>query len=141
MARKTVANTPPSSEEMDKIFGKENPPTPVAANRRKMKAVTRPQMVSFDEIGTTAAGVLTAITEGETQFGTAEFLQMVTDEGEKISVCISSALALYDWESLMGAYVEIEYTGDEKSKKNKGKTFKTFDLRVAEDPEDDDIPF
>lgn len=121
-----------TEQDLEQIFGKENPPTP-APRSRKMKAVTRPQMVSFDEIGTVAAGVLSAITEGETQFGTAEFLQMVTDQGEKISVCISSALALYDWEALMGSYIEIEYTGEEKSKKNKGKTFKTFDLRVADD--------
>lgn len=120
-----------TEQDLEQVFGKENPPT-AAPRRRTMKAVTRPQMVSFDEIGTVAAGVLSAITEGETQFGTAEFLQMVTDQGEKISVCVSSALALYDWEALMGSYIEIEYTGDEKSKKNKGKTFKTFALRVAE---------
>jgi len=122
-------NNTVTDEELEKVFGKENPSTTPRSNR-KMKTVSRPRMVSFDEIGTVAGGVLSAITEGETQFGTAEFLQMVTDQGEKISVCISSALALYDWEALMGSYIEIEYTGDEKSKKNKGKTFKKFDLRV-----------
>lgn len=125
-------NNTVTDEDFEKVFGPENLPNKPTKSR-KMKAVTRPQMVSFDEIGTVAAGVLSAITEGETQFGTAEFLQMVTDQGEKISVCISSALALYDWEALMGSYIEIEYTGEEKSKKNKGKTFKTFDLRVADD--------
>lgn len=121
-----------TDQDLEQIFGKENSPT-AAPRRRVMKSVTRPKMVSFDEIGTVAAGTLQAITEGETQFGTAEFLQMITDDNEKISVCISSALALYDWENLIGCYIEITYTGDEKSKKNKGKTFKTFDLKAAAD--------
>ncbi len=118
-----------SDAELEKVFGKDNPPTQ-ARSRRNMVAVTRPKMVSFDEIGTMAAGYLQGITEGETQFGTAEFLQLLTEDGEKISVCISSALALYDWDSLTDKYVEITYTGDEKSKKNKGKTFKTFDIQA-----------
>lgn len=130
MARKTN----PSEKELNEIFGDhtENKEAAPTTRRRNLKTVTRPTMVSFDEIGTTAAGTLIAITEGETQFGTAEFLQMQQDNGEKISVCISSSLALYDWEELMGKYLEIEYLGDEKSKKNKGKTFKTFDLRAEE---------
>lgn len=119
-------------EELEKVFGKENPPTQ-ARSSRKMVAVTRPRMIAFDEIGTVAAGMLQEITEGETQFGTAEFLQLITEDDEKISVCKSSALALYDWDKLIGKYIEITYTGDEKSKKNKGKTFKTFDLKAAAD--------
>jgi hypothetical protein len=99
---------------------------------RNMKTMTRPAMVEFDAIGKTAAGTITAITTGETQFGEAQFLQLLTDEGEKQSVCMSSSMALYDWDEMIGKYVEIEYTGEEKSKKNKGKTFKTFDIRCEE---------
>lgn len=122
-----------SDQALNEIFGdhdevKTNPNPPARSSRRNMKKVTRPTMFEFDEIGIVACGTILGITEGETQFGPAEFLQLIQDDGEKISVCISSALALYDWEELTGKYVEIEYTGEEKSKKNKGKTFKTFEI-------------
>ena len=109
--------------------------TPAAGSKRVLVKVERPTMVEFDSIGVTAAGTLVGITQGITQFGEAEFLQLRTDDGQKTSVCISSSMALVDWEELQGLYVEIEYTGDEKSKKNKGKTYKTFEIRHEPIPE------
>jgi hypothetical protein len=100
-----------------------------------MVKVERPKMVQFDSIGDTAEGYLVSITEGETQFGTARFLQLADDDGKKSSVCVSASLALTPWEDLEGLYVRIEYTGDEKSKKQKNKTYKTFDIQHEAIPE------
>lgn len=100
-----------------------------AGSARKLVKVEKPVLFEFDEIGKIAAGTILGITEGETQYGTARFLQMLSDDGDKFSVCISASLNLVDWEDLEGLYCEIEYTGEEKSKKNKGKTFKTFEIR------------
>lgn len=131
MSTKTNKTATEAEKGFEEMTGSNTQP-PTNKTGRKMKEVTRPAMVEFDVIGKIAAGTIVAITEGETQFGAARFLQLVSDEGEKLSVCLSSSMALYDWDAMTGKYVEIEYTGEEKSKKNKGKTFKTFAIRAEE---------
>jgi hypothetical protein len=100
---------------------------------KKMIKIERPKMVEFESVGDTAIGTLVGITTGETRFGEAQFLKITTDEGEKLSVCVSASLSLVDWEDLLGKYISITYTGEEKSTKNKGKTYKTFDVAYRED--------
>jgi len=100
-----------------------------AKKTRKMVEVERPVMVEFDTIGKVVEGTLVGIQDGITQYGEARFLQIKTDDDQNLSVCMSSSMALIEWDDLVGLYVSIEYTGDEKSKNNKGKTYKTFKVQ------------
>lgn len=90
--------------------------------------------VSFLNPGDCAEGLLQGKTTGTTQFGEAEFLQIVDDNGETQSVCISSNLAGYNWQDMMGMYVRITYTGNEKNPATK-RTFKVYDVEVDEPEE------
>lgn len=102
-------------------------------DEKKMIKIERPKMVEFESVGDMVAGTLQGITTGETQYGEAQFLKITSDAGEKLSVCVSASLALVDWEDLIGKFISITYTGEEKSKKNKGKTYRTFDIAYRED--------
>lgn len=105
------------------------------AKERRWKKVenTLPEKVMFDKVGDAAEGYVLETREITTKHGPVDVLIITDAENKKAtrSVFLSAALALTNWEELMGAYVRIEYTGDEKNPKT-GRTFKAYDVMVDE---------
>lgn len=95
------------------------------------------RLVEFEKKGDFVEGRLLKITNGKTQYGDAEFLQIETlnesGEVETVSVPLSASLQGYDWPAYIGAVIRITFDGTEKSKNHKGKTYKVFSLEVDED--------
>jgi hypothetical protein len=89
-------------------------------------------LAEFKEYGDSVEGKVLQVRPGETQYGEANFAIIQQANGEKVSLCISSAMALHDWDELVDQEIRIVYTEDKPSAKRKGKEFKVFELFVKE---------
>lgn len=91
-------------------------------------------LVEFNKPGDSVEGMLLKISQGTTQYGEAEFLNIerIASDGETeiVSVAIGASLQGYEWVDYLGYMIRLEFTGEEKSKNHKGKKYKTFDLYV-----------
>lgn len=100
--------------------------------RKKLNAFGTP--FEPTTVGQSLIGTLDKINTGKTQFGEAEFLQIIEDgTGELFSVVVSSSMANIDFVELIGKRLEVEYDGEQESKNYKGKTFKKFNVYEMED--------
>lgn len=88
------------------------------------------QTVEFGEFGMVVEGIPLKITQGNTKFGEAEFLQLEDQEtGELKSVCLSANLKGHDWEEMIAAKnpIGIEYIEDGYNAVTK-RNYKIFEV-------------
>jgi hypothetical protein len=85
----------------------------------------------FATVGDEMTGRLEKITNGETKFGQAEFMQFTLANGELVSVCMSASLQGLDWAERVGDIITLVYTGLANNPKTK-RDYKTFDMFVED---------
>ena len=91
------------------------------------------RLIDFDETPI-IEGFPIAKRQGTTKYGDADFLEIqLKDSGEIVSIALGAALGGYDWDSLSGQLVMIEYKGEEDSPNHKGKKYKVFEVFCDED--------
>lgn len=81
------------------------------------KKIERQEMNQFHnfEKEKLCRGMVQGLREIQTKFGPGNVIDLVTQEGEKISVMQTAGLKGYEWGSLEGQTVEIESTGYTKT--------------------------
>jgi hypothetical protein len=90
------------------------------------------EQVKFENIGEFFTGTLKDIKVVDTKYGSGTALNFTDENGELKTIFASSALKLYDWPSMVGKLVRIEYIADVDNPKS-GQTYKDFKVLVDED--------
>lgn len=95
------------------------------------------ELKGFKAIGDTVEGYYMGTHESETVYGKAVFMDFTSEDGD-FSIIQTAGLKKYNWSSMQGMKVKIEYAGDKKNPKT-GRTFKDF--KIYADYEDSYLPF
>ena len=80
----------------------------------------------FSVPGDTVEGMLSCITDIETQFGEAQVAHIINEDGEAVKVIISSGLKVL--KELVDCYVMVVYKGYVKNPKS-GRMYKSFEVK------------
>jgi hypothetical protein len=101
----------------------------MAKQRKEVERKVMGELVKMENIGDSVAGKLLEVHEGNTKFGMANFADIVNEDGEKKAVLLTADLmSSYDWDSLKGKEIEIEYTSTKTTKNGVMKVFNVYEL-------------
>lgn len=96
------------------------------------------EYVTFDNCGDNIEGVCKGTSEGNTQYGTAEFCKIKGDNNKMYSFVVTSGMRV-DFDSMVGKKIMVEYLGKKVNDKT-GREYKAFDVFIDDTFQDKDNP-
>jgi hypothetical protein len=98
---------------------------------KKVEKIVFGEALKFPKVGTEHSGKVLGLRETTTTFGESQVVDMVNLEGEKVSLFLSSNLMQFDWNELVGEWINVQYTEDAVNEKSK-RTYKVYEIEILE---------
>ena len=100
-------------------------------SKKTVEKTSMNDLYKFSKAGDSIQGKVTGIREGTTKYGECRFVEITDFDGVCLTVAMASGLLGYDWDNLIGKYVEIEAKGYEKNERT-SRVYMSFDVSELE---------